>query len=117
MAMVTLQPETSRSGQAPKPAEPVSPLAGLTLLTAEHVFWRQNTNDAVYNLQGGVVRAAGASDASFIGNEFDIVLNWQIDRHTSGYIGWAHFFAGDFLEQTGGSRDADFLYASLTYTF
>jgi iron-sulfur cluster assembly protein len=35
MAMVTLQTETSRSGQAPKPAEPASPLAGLTLLTAD----------------------------------------------------------------------------------
>jgi iron-sulfur cluster assembly protein len=32
---VTLQTETSRSGQAPKPAEPASPLAGLTLLTAD----------------------------------------------------------------------------------
>jgi iron-sulfur cluster assembly protein len=35
MAMVTLQTETSRSGQAPKPAEPVDPLAGKTLLTAD----------------------------------------------------------------------------------
>ena len=27
------------------------------------------------------------------------------------------FFAGDFLEQTGASKDVDFAYASVTFTF
>jgi len=89
----------------------------LILSLAHHVFWRQNTDDAVYALGSGVVRADNGSDAAYVGNEFDIVANWQINRHISGYIGWAHFFAGDFLAETGASRDVDFLYASITYTF
>jgi hypothetical protein len=89
----------------------------LTLFTAQHIYWRENSNDALYNLSGVVVRADNGSDASYVGNEFDIVLNWQIDRHLSAYLGWGHFFAGDFIQQTGAAEDVDFVYASMTYTF
>jgi hypothetical protein len=89
----------------------------LALYTAQHVYWRQNTDDGLYNLSGALVRGDNGSDASYVGNEFDIVLNWQIDRHTSAYVGWAHFFAGDFIEQTGPSMDVDFVYAAVTFTF
>ena len=41
----------------------------------------------------------------------------QIDRHWNAYIGYAHFFTGDFINQTGPSKDVDFLYASVTFTF
>ena len=89
----------------------------LTLFTAQHTYWRQNTNDGLYNLNGVPVRGDNGSDASYVGNEFDIVLNWQIGRHTSAYIGWAHFFAGDFIAESGASKDVDFLYTSITFTF
>jgi hypothetical protein len=89
----------------------------ITMYAAEHVYWRQNTNDSLYNLSGAVVRADNGSDADFVGNEFDLSLTWQIDRHLSSYVGWAHFFAGDFIQQTGAAKDVDFLYASVTYTF
>ena len=55
--------------------------------------------------------------ASQIGSELDLLLNWQIDRHAAAYFGYSHFFAGDFIEQTGPSDDIDFLYAAFTYTF
>ena len=89
----------------------------LTLTAAEHMFWRQNTGDAAYDLNGHVVRAADGSHAAWIGNEFDITLFWQINRHLSAYTGYAHFFTGSFLEQTGAHADQDFFYASMTFTF
>jgi Alginate export len=89
----------------------------VTLAAAEHVFWRQNTNDAVYNLGGDVVRASGNSDASYIGNEFDIAANWQIQRHISMYVGYAHFFVGSFLNDTGPHEDEDVVYGAITLTF
>jgi len=88
----------------------------LRLDLAQHFFWRQNTSDAVYNLSGQVVRA-GSSSARVIGNEFDISLYWQIQRHISAYAGYAHFFAGSFIRQTGAHSDEDFAYASVTLTF
>ncbi len=93
----------------------------LALYAAQHIYWRQNTNDGLYNLNGGVTRAdtggIGGSDASYIGNEFDIVLTYQFNKYLSAYIGYAHFFTGDFIQETGPSRDVDFLYGSVTFTF
>jgi hypothetical protein len=89
----------------------------LTLSLDEHLFWRQNTHDATYDLTGNVVRASGGSRAASIGSEFDAVINWQIQRHISAYMGYAHFFTGTFIEQTGADSDMDFFYAAVTFTF
>lgn len=89
----------------------------VTLSTAHYAFWRQNTDDALYNLAGGVVRADTGTDAAYVGNEFDIAVYWQINKHWSAYAGYAHFFPGDFIEETGPSNDVDFIYAAVTFTF
>jgi hypothetical protein len=88
----------------------------ITLSAAEHIFWRQNTHDAIYDLTGAVVRAGTGSSAQAIGNEFDISLNYQISKHFSAYTGYARQFTGPFLHQTGAHSDIDFFYASLTFT-
>jgi hypothetical protein len=82
-----------------------------------HLFWRQSDADAVYNAGGGVLRADLGSEETYIGSEVDLLLNWQIDRHLATYLGYSHFFAGDFIEETGPGEDIDFFYAALTFTF
>ena len=89
----------------------------VTLFTTHHVYWRQNDDDGIYDLTGAVVRADTGSDAAYVGNEFDAVINWQINRHLSAYLGYAHFFAGDFIAETGPSKDVGFLYTAVTFTF
>jgi hypothetical protein len=89
----------------------------VTLRGDYHLFWRQDKADAVYNAAGGVLRGAAGSGETFIGSEFDLLLNWQIDRHISAYLGYSHFFAGDFLQETGPSDDIDFFYAAVMFTF
>jgi hypothetical protein len=89
----------------------------LSLRTDYHMFWRQSDTDAVYNAGGAVLRADGGSDALYVGSEIDLLLNWQIDRHMNVYVGYSHFFAGDFIEETGPSEDIDFVYAAFTFTF
>jgi len=82
-----------------------------------HIFWRQNTDDAVFNAQGNVLRPDLGSDAASIGSEIDLLLTWQINRHTLTSVGYSHFFAGTFIDQTGPHQDIDFFYMALTYTF
>jgi hypothetical protein len=89
----------------------------ITLRADYHMFWRENSNDAVYNAAGGVLRAASGSDEMYVGSEVDLLINWQIDRHWSAYFGYSHFFAGQFLQNTGPSDDIDFFYAAAMYTF
>ena len=98
----------------------------VTLRADYHLFWRENENDAVYTVlagsaatppQAGVLRAANGSSEMFIGSEIDLLLNWQIDRHLLLYGGYSHFFAGDFIQDTGASQDIDFAYFAVVYTF
>lgn len=89
----------------------------VTLRGEYHTFWRQSAQDAVYTASGAVLRASSGSDQLYIGSEVDFLVTWQVDRHTLFYAGYSHFFTGTFLQETGPSQDADFLYAAVTYTF
>ncbi len=82
-----------------------------------HIFHRAETSDAVYNVGGGILREADAGDSSQIGSEIDLTLSYKFDRNTQLAAGYSHFFAGDFIEESGPSDDVDFVYASVQYTF
>jgi hypothetical protein len=89
----------------------------VTLRAEQHFFWRQSTDDAVYNAGGAVLRADTGSDEAYVGAETDLLLNWQVERHWSAYLGYSHFFPGDFIQDTGPAGDIDFVYAALQFTF
>jgi hypothetical protein len=89
----------------------------ITLRADYHFFWRQSDDDGVYNAAGGLLRGDLGSDERSIGSELDLLLSWQVDNHLSSYVGYSHFFAGGFLDDTGPSEDVDFLYAAVQYTF
>ncbi len=82
-----------------------------------HLFWRESDDDAVYGVAGNIQRADNGSSETFVGSEIDLLLNWQVDRHLATYFGYSHFFAGDFIDDTGADEDIDFVYAAVTYTF
>ncbi len=82
-----------------------------------HLFWRAERADAAYNAAGGVLREADADASREIGSEIDVTASWTIDRSTSALLGYSHFFAGDFIKETGSSDDVTFVYASIQYTF
>jgi hypothetical protein len=89
----------------------------LTLLAQYRQFWRESTQDAVYTSSGSVLRPSGESNASEIGGEMDLQVNWQLDHYISAYAGYAHFFHGAFISATGPANDIDFAYTALTFTF
>jgi hypothetical protein len=82
-----------------------------------HEFWRDSTHDAIFDTSGAVFRSSGTSTAAHIGGELDLLLNWQFTRHVSSYFGYSHFFAGSFINQSGASKESDFAYAAMIYTF
>ncbi len=75
----------------------------LSLRVDYHLFWRESDEDGVYNAAGAVQRAPGGSDERYVGSELDLLLTWQIDRHTQAYFGYSHFMPGDFIDDTGPS--------------
>lgn len=93
------------------------PIAALLLRAELLSFWRADTDDAVYNAGGGVLRPAGVSDESHVGIELDLTATYMFDSHTSLEAGYAHFFSGKFIEDSGASEDIDWFYAQLSYRF
>ena len=84
---------------------------------AHHFFRRAEATDAFYNTGGGVVRAGTAGTDKEIGSEMDIKATYSINSHTSMLFGYSHFFTGDFIEQTGASKDTDFFYTQVLFRF
>jgi hypothetical protein len=52
-----------------------------------------------------------------VGAEIDLLATYNVTRHLQFYAGYSHFFTGEFIRKTGPSRDSDFLYSALQYTF
>ncbi len=94
-----------------------SPIDKLMVAITGYYFWRYSTDDALYNAGGAVIRAGGLSDASSVGQEIDITGTYKFNRHASLMLGYSHFFAGEFIEESGTDNDVDFLYFEFTYTF
>lgn len=94
-----------------------------------HAFWIAETTDYWYSgnsgnstlrtttpgKKGKDVRTVGASN--FAGHEVDFTTNWKVNKHLSLLVGYSHFFAGDYLRETGAHSDADFGYVQATLNF
>ena len=66
---------------------------------------------------GAAIRPGSAGSSSEIGQEIDVTLTYRHDRHTTVELGYSHFFAGEFIEESGPFNDIDFLYLQVGYTF
>src|SRR5262249_33941085 len=80
------------------------------------VFWRYSTHDGIYDNGGNVLRDADGS-ARFIGSQPSVQLHWDMDRHMTFDVVYSHFFAGDFIKDSGPGADVDFVAAWLVYRF
>ncbi len=102
---------------APSGGLSVSPVHGLSLSLQQYFFWRASDEDALYNKSGAVLRPGNTTTASYVGAETDFLATYNFDRHLLGYGGYSHFFPGDFIDKTGESKDSDYFYVALQYTF
>jgi hypothetical protein len=91
-----------------------------------HAFWLAETTDYWYRANGlsttrtrtpggADVRTIGAS--SFAGTEVDLAFTWKATDWLTVHGGYSHFFAGDYLEDTGPGDDADFAYLQAALAF
>ncbi len=95
----------------------VNPIRGLSISLQQYFFWRESDQDALYNKSGGVIRPGNTTTARYVGAETDLYVTYNFDRHILCYAGYSHFFPGDFIKKTGPSKDSDFFYTAVQYTF
>jgi len=96
----------------------VEPSRQLKLMLDYHAFWLADTGDAWYRAnQTTQVRPITPGASSDAGSELDFTLQWQAHEHLAVQAGYSHFFAGDYLDDTGAADDADFAYVMITLTY
>lgn len=82
-----------------------------------HLIFLDTPKDSLYSAGRAVTRTAAASlsDVSpYVGNEIDLTADYKFDNNVSVHGGYSHFFAGQYLQETGANDDADFFYVQTT---
>ena len=86
-----------------------------------HGFWLANTNDFWYQSNGTTtvrpLNTAARNASSFAGTELDFILTWSPLKQLSFQGGYSHFFAGDYLQDTGPASDANYGYVQAMIEF
>lgn len=93
----------------------VQPRADLTLTADIDFYWRLRRSDGVYGPGRNVIRSGLDSNARYVGTELSFNATWQVTRHITLTAIYSHFFPGQFVVETGPSKDIDFV--ELTFKF
>jgi hypothetical protein len=99
------------------PSIEVHPSKTLKLSLDWDVFWRESKKDGIYGNAVNLVRSGAGSDASYVGNQLQCLVEWEMNRHLTLNGAYAHFFAGRFLKETRPGEDVDYASAWITFKF
>lgn len=84
-----------------------------TALLSYFAFWVDSANDSLYNAGGGAsVRNTSGSGDTFVGQEVDGVISYDICDNVNVGLGVGYFFAGDYVDNNTANGD-DFLFGFL----
>jgi len=94
------------------------PTAKITTSLDYHLFWLANTTDTWRRANAATtVRPLSPAASSFAGSELDLLVSYAHNAHFTFTAGYSHFFAGQYLADTGASSDADFIYVATGIKF
>ena len=99
----------------------VKPLDKVTVDLTGHGFWLATTDDALYRANGLTrvrpLTPLARNASNYAGSEIDLTVIYQPVKFLAFQVGYSHFFAGDYLRDTGADDDADFGYVQAMVTF
>ncbi len=78
-------------------------------------FWLDDVHDYWYNSSGAKVRSRLPSSdvCSFVGQEVSLRVKYTFNKHLDVETGYAHFFTGNYVRDTGSANDADWFYVQV----
>jgi Alginate export len=80
-------------------------------------YWLATSSDNFYSSSGAIAVATLPGASRHIGNELDLVAEYQWSRGLSFGFGYARLFAGSFLKSTTPGKDYVYPYAYFEYNF
>lgn len=87
----------------------------IAITTDVDFFWQLQTEDAIYSPSGQLLRSGARSDARYVGTEISLNASWQVTDRLALTGVHAHFFPGGFIEETGSSKDIDYLELTMKF--
>jgi hypothetical protein len=80
-------------------------------------YWLATTHDNLYSSSGAIAVPAHPGASPHIGNELDLIAEYQWGRGLNFGFGYARLFAGNFLETATPGHDYSYPYAYFQYNF
>src|SRR6266851_5590451 len=80
-------------------------------------YWLATSNDNFYASSGAISVPAHPGASPHIGNELDLVDEYQLNKGISFGFGYARLFAGQFLRTATQGHDYSYPYAYVEYNF
>lgn len=80
-------------------------------------YWLATSNDNFYASSGAISVAAHPGASRHIGNELDLVAEYQLNQGLNFGFGYARMFAGQFLKTATQGHDYSYPYAYVEYNF
>ena len=98
-----------------------SPCKKVTVQADYHLFWLATNEDVWYRANGSTavrpLTPLARNADKFAGAELDFTVTYKPIKQLGFQAGYSHFFAGDYLKDTGAHDDADFGYVQATIEF
>jgi len=82
-----------------------------------NLFWRLERGDGVYNPQGGLIRAPGATHRRFVDVALSGIIEWTPRKGMLLSLAFTRSQPQGFIRATGPAVPSDFVEASLQFTF
>ncbi len=80
-------------------------------------YWLATSNDNFYASSGAISVPAHPGVSRHIGNELDLVAEYQLNKGLNFGFGYARLFAGQFLKTATQGHDYSYPYAYVEYNF
>ena len=98
----------------------LQPCQKIKLLIWYYYLFLHSINDTPYNVNMTPYNPNNAPASRDLGHELDLLLTYSLNPRSDLVIGYSHFFAGKYYEQTPGVNfqgDADFFYTQYHWNF
>jgi Alginate export len=107
------------------PSNNVSPHLSISLTLPKDIsfsvetwaFWRESTNDGLYNVPGFLLRPGFGNPESYLGTQVEGYASWKANRHLSFNATVAEFWTGAFFAQSQPGRDITYAALWADYKF
>lgn len=106
--------------QSPNVQLTTQPCEKIKLLVWYYYLMLQDINDTPYNVNMTPFNPAFAPASRDLGHEVDLLLTYTVNVRSEILVGYSHFFAGEYYQQTPGINfqgDANFFYTQFHWNF